>query len=319
VASRALTERGIGAQYARMRRIHWFVVVLLLAACSRGPASLPANERPIPRDLTTHARAHYRHLPVQGAPNFRDLGGYRASDGRTVKWGLLYRSDALDKLTAEDDRYLDRLGIARIVDFRSRDEVKDAPDKLPRSLVHRWVHMPIAAAGVNVRKLIERINSGQIEEREVSGLLVASNAGFTRTFSPVYRTWLHSLTEADGAPVVFHCTAGKDRTGFAAAIVLLTLGVPKDVVMQDYLASNTYLAERNRAIEWRVRLFSFFRTDPAFLRPLLGVEPRYLNAAFNAMEKEYGSIDNYLRDALGADDVFRAALREHFLEAQVAS
>ncbi|MFN8624464.1 MAG: tyrosine-protein phosphatase [Candidatus Binatia bacterium] len=273
----------------------------------------------MPRDLSPLARAEYRHLPVQGAPNFRDLGGYRSSDGRTVKWGMLYRSDALDKLTDEDQRYLDRLGLARVVDFRSAGEVKDAPDKLPPDLAPRLVKLPIEAVGVNVRELVQRINSGRVEGLNVNELLFNGNAALARDHAAVYKTWLHGLVEPGGAPEVFHCTGGKDRTGFASALVLLALGVPKDVVMQDYLASNTYLADKNRAIEWRVRLFSFFRTDPAYLRPLLNVEPRYLNAAFDVMEKNYGSIDNYLREALGADEPFRAALRERFLEPQAGS
>jgi protein-tyrosine phosphatase len=302
-----------------MRRPRWLVIVVLLAACDHGPAALPANERPVPRDLSASARVEYRHLPVQGALNFRDLGGYRTSDGRAVKWGMLYRSDALDKLTDQDQLYLERLGLKHVVDFRSADEVKAAPDKLPPPLVPHWVNLPIGSAGVNIRALIQKINSGKVEGLDMQDLLVGGNARLARDAAPTYRTWLHSLTESGGAPVVFHCTSGKDRTGLAAAIVLLALGVPKGVVMQDYLASNTYLAGRNRAIEWRVRIFSAFRTDPATLRPLLGVEPRYLNAAFEAMEEDYGSIDNYLREALGADDAFRAALRERFLEAQVGS
>ena len=302
-----------------MRHAPWVVVVVLLTACNHGPASLPANERPVPRDLSAQARAEYRHLPVQGAPNFRDLGGYRTSDGRTVKWGMLYRSDALDKLTVEDQRYLDRLGLARIVDFRSTGEVKDAPDKLPPDLAQRLVKLPIEAVGVNVRELLQRINSGHVEGLNVNDLLLTGNAALARDHTAVYSTWLHGLAEPDGAPAVFHCTGGKDRTGLASAIVLLALGVPKDVVMQDYVASNAYLSDKNRAIEWRVRIFSFFRTDPTFLRPLLNVEPRYLNAAFDAMEKDYGSIDNYLRQALGADDAFRAALRQRFLDPQAAS
>jgi protein-tyrosine phosphatase len=302
-----------------MRLTPWLVVVVLLTACDRGPASLPASERPVPRELSAPARAEYRHLPVQAAPNFRDLGGYRTSDGRPVKWGMLYRSDGLDKLTEQDQRYLERLGLAHVVDFRSADEVKDAPDKLPPTLASHWTNLPIGAAGLNVRDLMQRINSGRVEGLDMQDLLVGGNARLARDAAVTYRTWLHSLTEPAGAPVVFHCTSGKDRTGLAAAIVLLALGVPKDVVMQDYLASNTYLAERNRGIEWRVRIFSAFRTDPATLRPLLGVEPRYLNAAFDAMEKEHGSIDNYLREALGADDAFRAALRERFLEPQAGS
>src|SRR5882757_6043336 len=106
------------------------MAALGLAACRHGAESLPAAQRPLPAQMPAAERAQWRHLPLQGAPNFRDLGGYRSADGRSVKWGLLYRSNALDKLDSGDQAYLERLGLRRIVDFRAADETADAPDRL---------------------------------------------------------------------------------------------------------------------------------------------------------------------------------------------
>ncbi len=288
--------------------------VLWLAACQHGAESLPAAQRPLPAQLPAAERAQWRHLPLQGAPNFRDLGGYRSADGRSVKWGLLYRSNALDKLSEADQAYLERLGLQRIVDFRAADETEDAPDRLAPPLATAVLHLPIEFKGLNVRQFRRRILHGDTAGLRFDTLLVDANQAMVRQFSPVFRDWLHGLTADGGAPQVFHCTAGKDRTGFAAAVLLLSLGVPRDTMMQDYLASNAYLEAANTRSMCLMRVFSLFRTDPASVRPLLIVEPQYLDSAFGAMQQDYGSIDGYLQQALGVDAAFRQQLRERFLE-----
>lgn len=298
----------------RSKPLYLVAVAALLVACAREPANQPAEQRPLVVELPAAERALWRHLPLAGAPNFRDLGGYKTADGRQVKWGALYRTDALNDLTDQDQRYLERLNIQRIVDFRVRDEAADAPDRLPPAVAQRYVSMPVGFNGQgNYAKFIEQIMSGETEQLGLDQMLVTTNRDFVEKFSPVFREWLQALPDSEGAQV-FHCTAGKDRTGFAAAIVLLALGVPRETVMQDYLASNDYLAEKNASSIWKMRVFSLFRADTDGIRPLLGVEPRYLQAAFDAMEAKYGSVDNYLRDALGVDEAFRARLQQRLLE-----
>ena len=287
---------------------------LCLAACQHGAASLPAAQRPLPAQMPEAERAQWRHLPLRGADNFRDLGGYLTADGRSIKWGLVYRSNALNKLDAGDQAYLERLGVKRIVDFRAPDEVQDAPDQLTPQLTAAVQRLPIEFKGLNVRQFSKRILHGDTAGLRFDTLLVDANQAMVRQFSPVFRDWLHGLAADGGSPQVFHCTAGKDRTGFAAAVLLLSLGVPKDTVMQDYLASNAYLEAGNARSMRMIRIFSLFRTDPGIVRPLLIVEPRYLDAAFGAMQQDYGSIDGYLRQALGVDDAFREQLRQRLLE-----
>jgi protein-tyrosine phosphatase len=111
-----------------------------------------------------------------------------------------------------------------------------------------------------------------------------------------------------------HCTAGKDRTGFAAAAVLRTLGVPLETVYEDFLLTNHYTAAEIERTLWIIRLVSLFRTDPEQVRPVLGVERAYLEAAFGAIDEQYGSFDTYRRDALGLDDAETAAFRRLALE-----
>ena len=301
------------------RSILLVAAALWLAACQHGADSLPAAQRPLPAQLSATQRLQWRHLPLQGAPNFRDLGGYLTADGRSVKWGMVYRSGALNKLDAGDQAYLERLGLKRIVDFRAPDEVEDAPDRLGPSLAPAVLHLPIGFKGLNVRQFSKRILHGDTAGLHFDTLLVDANQAMVRQFSPVFHDWLHGLVTDEASPQVFHCTAGKDRTGFAAAVLLLSLGVPKDTVMQDYLASNAYLEASNARSMRMIRIFSLFRTDPDSVRPLMIVEPRYLDAAFDAMQQDYGSIDGYLRQALGVDDAFREQLRQRFLEPLAAT
>lgn len=289
-------------------------VVLSVAACSHGPDSLAPDQRYITSELPATARVGFRHLPVSGAPNFRDLGGYTTSDGRTVKWGALYRTDALNELTDDDQRYLERLNIQRVVDFRVPDEAGEAPDKLPASLRERYLNMPVGFNNGNYSEFVKKIMSGDTQGLDLTNALEQGNAKFVREYTPVFRDWLHGLTATADGSQIFHCTAGKDRTGLAAALFLLSLGVPQDQVMQDYLASNAYLQDKNAKSLWKMRIFSLGRADTKGVKSLMEVRQSYLQAAFETMQKDYGSIDNYLREGLGVDDAFREQLRARYLE-----
>jgi protein-tyrosine phosphatase len=247
---------------------------------------------------------HVRHPPIEGAPNFRDLGGYRTSDGRTVKWGMLYRSDALSNLTERDLQYLAHLKIGEIVDFRSQAEILQVPDKLPRTAAIRQINLPIAS---NHSTWAEAADENARLRAIDHYLLTDMYPGFVRNFTPAYRTWMHGLLDTPGSAQVFHCMGGADRTGFAAAVFLLTLGVPKDLVMKDYLMSNQLLF----SAAGRVYLDSRMEVK---LPVGMQLHPQYLRAAFAEMEREYGSIDGYLREGLGIDDDFRQKLRDRYLE-----
>jgi protein-tyrosine phosphatase len=289
-------------------------MVLSVAACSKGPDSLAPDQRFVTSELPASARVGFRHLPIHGAPNFRDLGGYTTSDGRVVKWGKLYRTDALNELTDDDQVYLERLGIQRIVDFRIPDEAGDAPDKLPPALRDRYINMPIGFNEGNYAEFIKKIMSGDTAGMNLDGALEQGNVKFVREFTPVFRDWLQGLVSTADGSQVFHCTAGKDRTGLASALFLLALGVPEGEVMQDYLASNIYLKEKNEKSLWKMRIFSLGRADTKGVKPMMEVRQSYLQAAFDTMRQDYGSIDNYLREGLGVDEAFREQLRARYLE-----
>lgn len=288
--------------------------LLFLAACDQGPSSLPADQRPIPAELPADQREALRKLPFENAHNFRDLGGYKTTDGKTVKWGLIYRSDKLSDLSSDDEFYLDRLGLTRIVDFRSIKERESAPDRIAPASSIAIQQVPIKVTGADFDLIKSKIESGDLQENELSALLVQANRELVEQYTLIYRAWIQSILADNGLPMVFHCTAGKDRTGFAAAIVLLAVGVPKETVMADYLATNAYTADQIDKTVNVVKWASLFQADAEALRPILGVEERYLNEAFLAIEEHYGSIENYLEAGLGLTPEKREQLKAILLE-----
>lgn len=252
-----------------------------------------------------------RRLPLEGADNFRDLGGYRAADGRRVRWGVLFRSNDLSGLTASDRDYLRRAGLRLVCDLRSARERSEAPDQsVPGA---QRLDLPIDLLGVEPDAMRAGILNGAIAALPVEAIMHRAYRSFVSTESETWALLLRRLARPDSLPALVHCTAGKDRTGFAAALVLLSLGVPEQTVFDDYLLSNRYRSDYHAFVLRWVPLVSLFRTDPADLLPLLEARRSYLQASLDAMRELYGSVDGYLEQALGVDAELRAALRARLL------
>ena len=284
------------------------MIVFLVACGGEGPAS----KRQIPALLPEGEREEHRKLAMDGAQNFRDLGGYETADGRRVKWGLVYRSDSLADLSDEDLAFIQRLGMQQIVDFRTGFEKREDPDRIPEGV--RYVERAIEVDGTAVKELFTKISSGDIDDLKPRELLENGNRAFVTDQIEVYRAHMHSLLDTNNLPSVAHCTGGKDRAGFAAAITLLALGVPEEKVVEDFLLTNVYTEDKINRYVWMIRLGSFGRTDPEKVRPLLGVEESYIRAAIDEMKMQYGSIDNYFIDGLGLSAAQLQTLRDNLLE-----
>ncbi len=249
-----------------------------------------------------------RRVVLEGAPNFRDLGGYTTADGRRVRHGQLFRSGVLSDLSDADLAVLTGLRIATVVDLRSRTEIETRPNRLPPGAA--VVEVPVHDVSMSPTTIAQRLEAG-----DTTGLgaemLLTGNRTFARDLRGAFATVLALATDERRRPMVFHCTAGKDRTGFAAAMVLLALGVPRATVVDDYLFSNACLADRHAAILARV---SPRLTDVEPLRAMLEVRREYLEAGLDAIVDDHGSIDAYLRDALGLRDADRARFQAQLLE-----
>lgn len=291
-----MTKTAAAVAWRKMLGGSLLVCAALLAGCA---------EKPEPPAL-----AAQQVVALEGARNFRDLGGYTTGDGRRVKAGLLFRADSLAQLTDADLERLAALRLRAVYDFRTPAEVGPAPDRLPAGQDIRQVALPIGDPAMNVEALRESIMAGDLDAMPV----LDSYAEVALKHSGTYRAWFDDLLDPANIPSVFHCTGGKDRTGVGAALFLYALGVPRATALQDYMASNYYLHDYIEATLWKARFASLFKVDGDQFRALMGVREPYLEKTFAAIEAQYGSLDNYLEQALGLDEAKRAQLRALYLE-----
>src|SRR3984957_14841264 len=241
-----------------------------------------------------------RHLNLAGASNFRDLGGYPGRDGRPVRWRQIFRSNHLGHLTEADIEALRPLGLKSAFDFRGTQERAEAMCAVAEITVHSLPIEPTVTAELRSRLAA----GGPVLPADALEVMRDSYRSYVRQNTPSYRALFAHLLE-DRAPLVIHCTAGKDRTGFACALVLHALGVADDLITEDYLLTNRfYRRDPNSSSEL-----------PDDVRQSIGsVEASFLAAAFEVIGADYGSLDRYLSDGLGLGLSERAKLQTRYLE-----
>jgi protein-tyrosine phosphatase len=284
-------------------------ILFLFFALTQCSETIDLMERPIHKNNNAFQNEEYRLLPMDGAYNTRELGGYRTADGKSVKWGVLFRSDKLSDISENDQKYLQSLGIKRIVDFRSEGEKTEDPNIIPEGI--NYVETPINVDGA-MRSKIEAVLKGETN-KEVKSFLVDANKEFVTNYTAVYEDFLRGLIDEDG-PTLFHCTAGKDRAGFAAAITLIALGVSREDVIKDYMKTNVFTKDRIDEMIDKIKLMSLYQADAEILRPLIGVEQIYIETAFKNAEEKYGSLENFIREGLNISDEEIKMLRNKFVE-----
>lgn len=244
-----------------------------------------------------------RHIPLQGSSNFRDLGGYLGHQGRSVRWGQVFRSDHLADLTAADLAQLDALGVARAVDFRGQEEADFQGYHWPQLVQHHLAIEPtLVQAAMQLLK-----NGGHLSAADTVVLMQDTYRSLVLEHAPTFARWFALLLE-DARPLVFHCTAGKDRTGWAAALLLHVLGVAQPTIAQDYLLTNQ-LYTRPAALAAQAAEV----VPQDVLQVLWTVQPAFLEAAYAAVQQHWGGMDAYLQAALGLDADMQAALRARYL------
>ncbi len=258
------------------------------------------------------------HVVLDGAVNVRDLGGYRSSYGLQVMRGRLFRGDALSQLSGLDVERLDRLGLRTVVDFRSPGEVLlSGADRLPFGV--EFASLPVG--GGDLAAVFELIASGdhQRQRRELGDgraaeFMVEINRGFVADARQreAFGTGLRLACSAGRLPLLYHCSGGKDRTGWMTAIVLTVLGVPRQVVLRDYLLSNDF----HRAGYQKLRV-DLVKTgivaDPELLRPILEQSATYLGAAFEEADRRYSSFGRFVTHGLEVSDAMLGELRRVLL------
>ena len=164
-----------------------------------------------------------RRVSLEGSVNFRDLGGYETVDGRRVKWGLVFRSDNLGRLTDRDVTFLQRMGIRLVCDFRTPAEAEKLPDRFPRDGPAKYLHLPIRHGEFDPANTFERIQKGDIEWM-TEEFMIKGYIKNIDNFAPVWSTLFNCLSDRSSRPIVFHCTGGKDRAGVCAAFDFAHIG-----------------------------------------------------------------------------------------------
>ncbi|SMF24933.1 protein tyrosine/serine phosphatase [Tistlia consotensis] len=241
-----------------------------------------------------------RVIALDGATNVRDLGGYETADGRSVRWRRLFRGSRLSHLTAADLETMRALGIRTVCDLRGAGECALAPG-LAGAVVARVRALPIEPT---LKHAIDGAAAGWPPDgappEEVMAEIYRS---FALEHFQVYRELLSLLLEDDGLPLLFHCTAGKDRTGFGAAVILRLLGVSAKDVVGDYLLTNRHWKGTGRLDHCPEPIRA------AITRARLA----YLRAAFSAIDAGFGSFERYAAEMLGVDSHAAAELRARLL------
>jgi protein-tyrosine phosphatase len=294
-----------------------FIILLAVGGLAGGRALIARRNHVDPVDPLSliidypEANLDQRIIPLEGAFNFRDIGGYRTSSGQRVRTGLVYRSGELHNLTDADVEFLLQKGVKLICDLRSAEEVEAEPDRLPAKA--EYLHLPLNVGAdhnrwgrlfalfFNRRKLASMMP--EVYKQSVSG----SDA---RLFGDLLRR----LSQPENLPAIIHCTAGKDRTGLAIGLLLKWLGVPDETIIADYALSNRYFDQFYAYGTRGVKSLSRLGITGEHIKPLLVANPLSMRAALAHIDAQYGSIERYLREAAGLDDTVLSRLRDILLE-----
>lgn len=274
----------------------------LLAACGGGTGASAAFSPKADVQIALTPR-------LMSVDNFRDVAGasdslaYRTTSGQKLKRGRFYRSNVLTP-SAADLATLNTVGIQTVYDLRTPDEVAKAPDTLPAgaksvALSIFGNNMPAPQPFKSPQDAIDNMES--IERQFVTDPVMSAN------FGQLFKDMANGFDAQ-----LFHCTSGKDRTGWTAAILLTLAGVPREIIMQDYLLTNVYSAASIEA-DYNAMVNAMGKTFADNYYPMLGVQESFLNAGFDQVAATYGSMDNYISNGMGLDFVTQAKLKAKLL------
>ena len=253
-----------------------------------------------------------RKLSFNGVTNLRDLGGYPTIDGRKVKWGKLFRSDQLTNLSEVGQSYLQKKGLKLIIDLRTSMERRKRPNPKMKGItdVHFPIYEDMTLFDKNMLNMV--INFSMNRDVHLYFTNMYKKMVTNTIAQNSLRNMLDLIIKMDDPVVLWHCRAGKDRTGFVTAIILLILGVPKKIIMKDYLLTNTFRSSNNNNLIKKVNqkpnnlnngLITFLKADES-----------YLQAAFDEMKLRYGSTDNYIEKVLEFSKEKRSLFKKKFLD-----
>jgi len=233
-----------------------------------------------------------RLISLEGAVNFRDLGGYATKDGKQVKWGKIYRSADISKLTDEDLNVLSALHIKIDCDLRGDKEVEVAPDKIPSETERISLPAGSENVGAGISSYVKYMKNEASADSMITAMYSKTDH-LQKKYKPMFD---HLLSLGTDEALLFHCSAGKDRTGIGAALILYSLGVNEDVIYQDYEATNLY---RKASNEQYIKALSTQGVSEKGARRLMAADRKYLKATFDSLKRQYGSVEYFLQLEIG--------------------
>lgn len=258
----------------------------------------------------SYSRIHPSVVPLTGGVNFRDQGGYRVSDGRRIKHGLLLRSGALDALTTEDCRYLEERNIVHIIDYRDPDEVEHKPDTLWQNAQYK--NIPANPMTTEVNANFEALSAKTLEKFNAEQFML----GLYRELpfnNAAYRHLVSVLLEPQSQGLIQHCAIGKDRTGVGSALILIILGADEETIMEDYLLTDKTLAPYKEQM-----LAQLAKTMEARFLPLfeyvMSAREEFLAMALTQIKQRYHNFDHWLEAEFALTQPQREAIRHKYLE-----
>lgn len=237
-------------------------------------------------------------ISISRPVNLRDLGGYVGYDGKIVKNDKLLRSGEVTKIDERDKIILiDKYELKTIVDFRSEKEVEDSPDEKMKNVKYHHIDIMKNEGDSNL-SLNSLVNNITVDET-VNFMKSIYKKFITDEGAIIgYREFIDLVLEQKEGSILFHCYAGKDRTGFAAAILFTILGVSKRDIFHDYLLTNKMRVEENKKIISKMKSYGMSQEQVQAVELALNVDGEYLESAYREAEKNYGSLENYIIDAL---------------------
>lgn len=251
-----------------------------------------------------------RRLPLEGTVNFRDLGGYETTGGRRVRWGRVFRSDHLSRLTDRDMAFLQRMKIRCVCDFRTSAEAQKRPDRFPGNGPGTYLHLPVDNLKFNPATLFEKLKKGDTAWLTPQFLIDGYILNIDK-FATVWGEVFRRLADPDQLALVFHCTGGKDRTGTCAALVLLALGVPEETVIRDHGLSNIFIAD---VLDKIYAQFESSGIDRNRISPYFTAPQYCIEALLHHLHDKYGSVADYLRSKAGVTEEMLSRIKRQLLE-----
>ncbi|WP_312767888.1 tyrosine-protein phosphatase [Epilithonimonas sp.] len=284
-------------------RYFFFLILLFIVSCKTYHSNA---------EFSTYSNRN--QIKIKKVNNFRYLGGIKNSEGKILKDSLIYRSGNLHKLRRSSFGEIGNIKINKIIDLRTQQEIKKAPDRLPKNIA--YLHYPaFEDENGELKDAKKQVLKGRFHKADANKRMTQFYKDYVSENPEVIKKIITEILDS-GHPILYHCTAGKDRTGMITALILKILRFDNTVIFEEYLQSNNF---REKIIQKRLDLannlhFIYPKLDIGVLEKTGWIERDYLQSAFDEIDKKYGSMDNYIHKVLGISENQREIYIQKFLQ-----